>query len=116
MVALLAAPVIGEACSVPVFRYALERWPADRFSGVVFVDGKLTESQDEVLASIVRLDNPVFMERLQARVGVNTRHLALPMEEYYGLTTWGKARPGDRVNVEIDMLARYVARLSETRL
>jgi riboflavin synthase len=32
------------------------------------------------------------------------------------VTTWGKARPGDRVNVEIDMLARYVARLSETRL
>lgn len=31
------------------------------------------------------------------------------------VTTWGRARPGDRVNVEIDMLARYVARLSETR-
>jgi riboflavin synthase len=31
------------------------------------------------------------------------------------VTTWGKARPGDAVNVEIDMLARYVARLSETR-
>ena len=32
------------------------------------------------------------------------------------VTTWGKATPGDRVNVEIDMLARYVARLSETGL
>lgn len=31
------------------------------------------------------------------------------------VTTWGKAKTGDRVNVEIDMLARYVARLSETR-
>src|SRR5580693_1412919 len=38
-----------------------------------------------------KVDNPVFMERLQARVGVETRHLALPLEEYYGLTTWGKA-------------------------
>ena len=38
-----------------------------------------------------RVDNPVFMERLQARVGVETRHLALPMEEYYGLNSWGKA-------------------------
>lgn len=28
-------------------------------------------------------------------------------------TTWGGIRPGDRVNVEIDMLARYVARLAE---
>jgi len=32
------------------------------------------------------------------------------------VTTWGEARPGDAVNIEIDMLARYVARLSETRL
>ncbi len=37
-----------------------------------------------------KLDNPVFVERLQARVGVDTRHLALPIEEYYGLT-WGAA-------------------------
>jgi riboflavin synthase len=29
------------------------------------------------------------------------------------VTTWGASKPGDRVNVEIDMLARYVARLSE---
>ena len=29
------------------------------------------------------------------------------------VTTWGKARPGDAVNIEIDMLARYVARLQE---
>ncbi len=31
------------------------------------------------------------------------------------VTTWGRARVGDRVNVEIDMLARYVARLQEFR-
>ena len=29
------------------------------------------------------------------------------------VTTWGHARAGDAVNVEIDMLARYVARLAE---
>ena len=38
-----------------------------------------------------KVDNPVFLERLQARVGVETRHLALPIEEYYGLTRWGTA-------------------------
>ena len=27
------------------------------------------------------------------------------------MTTFGDLRPGDRVNLEIDMLARYVARL-----
>ncbi|WP_347267291.1 riboflavin synthase [Paracoccus sp. (in: a-proteobacteria)] len=29
------------------------------------------------------------------------------------VTTWGEAREGDRVNLEIDTLARYVARLAE---
>ena len=38
-----------------------------------------------------RLDNPQFIERLHQRVGVDTRYLALPLEEYYGMTTWGKA-------------------------
>ena len=28
-------------------------------------------------------------------------------------TTWGEVRPGDLVNIEIDTLARYVARLAE---
>lgn len=31
------------------------------------------------------------------------------------VTTWGGARPGQRVHIEIDMLARYVARLTEFR-
>ncbi len=30
------------------------------------------------------------------------------------VTTWGDRKPGDRVNLEIDTLARYVARLAET--
>lgn len=38
-----------------------------------------------------KLDNPVFMERLQARVGVEKRCLALPLEEYYELKNWGRA-------------------------
>ncbi len=29
------------------------------------------------------------------------------------VTTWGTAKAGDRVNLEIDTLARYVARLAE---
>lgn len=38
-----------------------------------------------------KVDNPVFLERLQARVGVETRYLTLPIEAYYGLTRWGAA-------------------------
>jgi alkylresorcinol/alkylpyrone synthase len=38
-----------------------------------------------------KVDNPVFLERLQARVGVEKRHLALPIEEYDQPITWGQA-------------------------
>ncbi len=30
------------------------------------------------------------------------------------VTSWGAAKPGDRINMEIDILARYVARMVET--
>ncbi len=36
------------ACSVPVFRYALERWPVDAYRLVVFHDGDLSEAQQEL--------------------------------------------------------------------
>jgi riboflavin synthase len=29
------------------------------------------------------------------------------------VTTWGERRPGERVNIEVDLLARYVARLRQ---
>ena len=31
------------------------------------------------------------------------------------VTTWGKAQPGDRVNLEVDTMARYAARLADAR-
>ena len=31
------------------------------------------------------------------------------------MTTWGAAKAGDQVNFEVDLMARYVARLAETR-
>jgi len=38
-----------------------------------------------------RLEQPKFLERLHGHVGVEGRHLALPLEAYAGLTTWGQA-------------------------
>ncbi|GJE16925.1 riboflavin synthase [Methylobacterium marchantiae] len=31
------------------------------------------------------------------------------------VTTWGERREGDRLNIEVDLIARYAARLSESR-
>jgi riboflavin synthase len=44
-----------------------------------------------------------------ARFGVNLIPHSL------AVTTWGEKRPGDRLNLEIDLLARYVARLLEAQ-
>ena len=35
----------AQACSVPVFRYALERWPADAYRLVIFHNGPLSAEQ-----------------------------------------------------------------------
>ena len=48
------------ACSVPVFRYALEHWEADPFQAVVFHRGTLTAAeQAQIQALRPRADDPV---------------------------------------------------------
>jgi alkylresorcinol/alkylpyrone synthase len=52
--------------------------------------------QDTLLAALrdrwtARLFNPERLTRLHQNVLVGGRHLALPIDEYAGLTTWGKA-------------------------
>lgn len=48
-------------------------------------------------------------EAMGARFGVNLIPHTLTR------TTWGRKKPGDLVNLEVDMLARHVARLMEFR-
>src|SRR5579871_1597770 len=38
-----------------------------------------------------KLENPAFLQRLHSRVGVEGRYLALPLEAYERVATWGKA-------------------------
>lgn len=40
------AACAGRACSVPVFRYALEHWPADPYQAFIFHRGPLTAEQE----------------------------------------------------------------------
>lgn len=51
--------------------------------------------QDVMMAALrsywySQLEKPELFTRLHARTGVDGRHLALPLESYYGLDTWGK--------------------------
>ncbi|QDS87804.1 hypothetical protein EC9_19870 [Rosistilla ulvae] len=51
-IALGAAATVALACQVPVFRYALERWPADKYEVLVLSSGPLNEAAQ---ASLQRL-------------------------------------------------------------
>jgi hypothetical protein len=56
---LLGARPVG-ACSVPVFRYALERWPADMYRLVLFHRGPLSEGQQVDLAKLKALQESEY--------------------------------------------------------
>jgi hypothetical protein len=49
ILALVSASVV-EACNIPVFRYALERWRPDECEVVVFHQGGLSDDQEALLA------------------------------------------------------------------
>lgn len=49
---LVVLPVVGLACSVPVFRYAIEHWHPDGYVVRVFYQGKLTEDQQQILKEL----------------------------------------------------------------
>lgn len=51
--AFVSFPGGAFACAIPVFRYALERWDADRFQVILYHDGLLTSDQ---FAALERLD------------------------------------------------------------
>ena len=44
----------AQACNVPVFRYALERWPSDPYEAVVFHNGPMTAEQADVFFRLVQ--------------------------------------------------------------
>lgn len=51
---LVLIQVNALACKVPVFRYALERWPVDKYGMVLILDGSPSE---EIAAAIRRIQN-----------------------------------------------------------
>lgn len=46
---LMAAPAATVACDVPVYRYALERWPPDAYQVLVFHRAKLTAEEEQAV-------------------------------------------------------------------
>lgn len=93
------------------------------------VDGvaEVLEMADEGDSTRFRLRAPVALAGFVAAKGsVALNGTSLTVNEVFGtdfgvniiphtkqMTTWGRTQAGDRVNIEIDTLARYVARLQE---
>ena len=50
LAAVSIAAFPAHACNVPVFRYALERWPSDSYTVIVFVGDALTQNDRDVIA------------------------------------------------------------------
>jgi len=66
-----------------------------RIAGVASAFPKNYYPQSEIAAALKRqwageLDSPEVLDRLLTRVGVDGRHLALPIARYDGLTDWGE--------------------------
>ena len=57
MVLFVLVPSSAFACSVPVFRYAMERWPADYYEAVLIHRGQLTEDQKQLLDNLRQEDS-----------------------------------------------------------
>lgn len=53
VVCALAATAAAFACSVPVFRYALERWPSDPYRAVVFHRGQLDDETKRLAGELL---------------------------------------------------------------
>jgi hypothetical protein len=45
---------LASACTIPVFRYALERWESDRFLVIVYHDGRLTAEQNSAIDELTQ--------------------------------------------------------------
>ncbi len=57
MVLFVLVPSSTFACSVPVFRYAMERWPADYYEAVLIHRGQLTQDQKQLLDELRQEDS-----------------------------------------------------------
>jgi len=68
------------------------------------------------LARFIAVKGSVALDGTSLTVNTveGTHFSCLLIPHSLAVTTWGERRPGDRVNLEVDQIARYVARLSET--
>lgn len=72
---LLFASAASPACDIPVFRYALDYWPADVFQATLFHEGALDEAEAELYSN---LEEDAFSERPLLNLAIDRVDLSNP--------------------------------------
>ncbi len=102
-------PASVRACSVPVFRYALERWASDPYQAVVFHRGPMSEAQQ---AAVKNLTDDGLAGQIHSNVSLRTVDLDqnpgpefLALSEQLKVTTlpWVVVRHPDATNVPVSL-------------
>ena len=100
----LVAAVITEACQVPVFRYALERWQPDHYQLVIVHDGNLTREEHSDVTyleeNLVGPNGPIINLRFEA--------LDLAKEEKQ-FARWKKLHSDQNASVSIHLFFPFEA-------
>jgi len=79
---LLAGPITASACDIPVFRYALDYWPADSFYATLFHKGQLAEEEKGLLS---RLEEYTVDEESLLNLEIEAIDLSAPAKETHPL-------------------------------
>jgi hypothetical protein len=101
---LLVTAAVAEACQVPVFRYALERWQPDHYQLVIVHDGNLTSEEQ---ADVTYLE-----ENLVGPNGpmINLRFEALDLaKEKKQFARWKKLHSDQNASVSIHLFFPFEA-------
>jgi hypothetical protein len=100
----ISCAVAAQACSIPVFRYALDRWPADRFS----LEVSPADARDEQVAKFLRNltdSTPLNLTPLRLKEDGASR-LTFPHPEPGAAEAWRGALDGATLAQIVDSPAR----------
>ncbi|MHC4680904.1 MAG: hypothetical protein ACYTEK_19660 [Planctomycetota bacterium] len=87
-------PAVADACSVPVFRYAMERWPPDYYEAVLIARGAIAE--ETPAAALLKDETAEFLNLRLSRLDL----ASAAEEEVKGLL-------GEKVPEELPALALW---------
>jgi hypothetical protein len=104
VVFFLTLPAVTLACSVPVFRYALDRWPADQYALEVSAD----DAKDEAVARFLRnfTDSTPLNLAPHRTKDAGPSHLAFPRAADDATPTWSGALGSGTLPLLTDSPAR----------